>query len=75
MTGVAILIVVLRRAEVLVDATVAVASFNIGNAILLIAIVAATQAKWPWPLRFGSQPWRRHHHCRNLRVDSDRVRG
>jgi hypothetical protein len=54
MTCLAILIVVLQRGEVLVDATVAVVSLMIGNAILLIAIIAATQARWPWPLRLAA---------------------
>jgi hypothetical protein len=51
MTCVAVLTVVLRRADILVDEPAAVVFFTIGNAILLIAIVAATQTRWPWQLR------------------------
>ena len=51
MTCVAVLTVVLRNADILVDEPAAVVFFTIGNAILLIAIVAGTQTRWPWPLR------------------------
>ena len=51
MTCVAVLTVVLRNADILVDEPASVVFFTIGNAILLIAIVAGTQTRWPWPLR------------------------
>lgn len=51
MTSLSILMVVLGRAELLVDETANVVSLVIDNSLLLVAAVAATQAKWPWPLR------------------------